>query len=102
MCVGDMTTNKLKTKTNGRWPRQTEYCSNQWSYFPVLIIPQRHPRPIWMEYFWTRGTNVELTLTMTQKQKNKIPNIHEVYGGPRRSRDNDLSTEPEGYTSWVT
>src|ERR1700678_2534079 len=79
MCVGDMTTNKSKMKTNGRWPRQTEYCLNRWSYFPVLIIPQRHPKPIWMKYFWTRRTNDELTLTMTQRLRNKIPNIHKVY-----------------------
>src|ERR1700678_2658642 len=79
MCVGDMTTNISKTKTNGRWPRQTEYCSNQRLYFPVHTIPQQHPRPIWTKYFWTRRTNIELTLTMTQKQRNKIPNIHEVY-----------------------
>src|ERR1700678_3896087 len=78
MCVGDMTTKKSKTKTNGRWPRQTGCCSNQWSYFPVHI-PRRHPKPTQMKYFWTRRTNVELTLTMMQRQRNKIPNTHEVY-----------------------
>src|SRR5271168_5183345 len=44
----------------------------------------------------------ERRIYIDDDSETKEQNTEYTQSVPRRSRDNDLSTEPEGYTSWVT
>src|ERR1700678_386212 len=74
---------KMRSKMTQKRPKgatvSTPNYSNQRLCLPVYTIPQQHPRPKWMKYFWIRRTDDELTLAMIQKQRNRILNIHDVY-----------------------
>src|ERR1700678_2502946 len=54
-------------------------------------IPQRHPRPKQTKYFWTRRTNDELTLTIIQRQRNRILETHKVYHDDRETTLSSLN-----------
>src|SRR5271155_1915159 len=79
--------------------------TNQILFEPTVIFSSSYYSPT------TSQTNMD-EIFLDQKNEHRIDidddpetkeqNTEYTRSVPRRSRDNDLSTEPEGYTSWVT